>query len=140
MLQLMNWNNRQGTNGKKFIFLKVLFLILLFVWILSTVFSDSIVCHRLRITSLFSCATITCIGDFKENEEARKNTYIHMFTGMGYDRFNVEKTWNNLDKLLYITLLRDYHHCKNHRKTEKNYRKISEIFTRNYVWNMIRYF
>lgn len=34
------------------------------------------------------------------DEETRKNTYIHMFTGMGYDRFKVEKTWNCLEKLM----------------------------------------
>ena len=34
------------------------------------------------------------------DQEAKKNTYIHMFTGMGYDRFKVEKTWNCLDKLM----------------------------------------
>ena len=27
----MNWNNKQSTNGKRFIFLKVLFLILLII-------------------------------------------------------------------------------------------------------------
>lgn len=34
------------------------------------------------------------------DEETRKNTYIHMFTDMGYDRFKVEKTWNCLEKLM----------------------------------------
>lgn len=34
------------------------------------------------------------------DEEAQKNTYIHMFTGMGYDRFKVEKTWNSLNELM----------------------------------------
>lgn len=34
------------------------------------------------------------------DEETKKSTYIHMFTGMGYDRFKVEKIWNNLEKLM----------------------------------------
>lgn len=42
----------------------------------------------------------TDINSDISDEEARKNTYIHMFTSMGYDRFKVEKTWNILDKLM----------------------------------------
>ncbi|MFR7643809.1 hypothetical protein [Eubacterium sp.] len=93
--------------------------------------------------------TITCVGEFKENEEAepvtvicldtsksvwsysseiikvddiefmckdfladmevnadisdeetKKSTYIHMFTGMGYDKSKVENVWNSLKKLM----------------------------------------
>lgn len=42
----------------------------------------------------------TDINNDISDEETRKNTYIHMFTGMGYDRSKVEKTWNCLDKLM----------------------------------------
>lgn len=42
----------------------------------------------------------TDINSDISDEETKKSTYIHMFTGMGYDRFKVEKTWNCLDKLM----------------------------------------
>lgn len=42
----------------------------------------------------------TDINNDISDEETKKSTYIHMFTGMGYDRFKVEKTWNCLDKLM----------------------------------------
>ena len=42
----------------------------------------------------------TDINSDISDEEAMKSTYIHMFTGMGYDKFKVEKTWNYLDKLM----------------------------------------
>lgn len=34
------------------------------------------------------------------DEEIRKNTYIHMFTGMGCDKSKVENVWNSLNKLM----------------------------------------
>ena len=34
------------------------------------------------------------------DEETKKSTYIHMFTGMGYDRVKVEKIWNYLENLM----------------------------------------
>lgn len=45
-------------------------------------------------------------GDFDDveldtsNGELRKNTYIHTFTGMGYDKSKVEKIWNSMEKLM----------------------------------------
>lgn len=42
----------------------------------------------------------TDINSDISDEEAKKNTYIHMFTGMGYDKSKVEKTWNSLEKLM----------------------------------------
>jgi hypothetical protein len=107
---------------------------------------DKVIC---RTTDKEYTGTITCVGEFKENEEAepvtvicldtsksvwshsseiikfddiefmckdfladtdinsdisdeeaKKNTYIHMFTGMGYDKSKVENVWNSLDKLM----------------------------------------
>ena len=34
------------------------------------------------------------------DEETKKSTYIHMFTGMGYDKSKVENVWNSLKKLM----------------------------------------
>ena len=51
----------------------------------------------------FMCKDFLADTDINSNvsdEETKKSTYIHMFTGMGYDRFKVEKTWNCLDKLM----------------------------------------
>ncbi len=42
----------------------------------------------------------TDINSDISDEEAKKNTYIHMFTGMGYDKSKVENVWNSLDKLM----------------------------------------
>ncbi len=42
----------------------------------------------------------TNINSDISDEEARKNTYIHMFTGMGYDKSKVENVWNSLEKLM----------------------------------------
>lgn len=42
----------------------------------------------------------TDINSDISDEEAKKNTYIHMFTGMGYDKSKVENVWNRLDKLM----------------------------------------
>lgn len=42
----------------------------------------------------------TDINSDISDEEAKKNTYIHMFTGMGHDKSKVEKTWNSLEKLM----------------------------------------
>lgn len=42
----------------------------------------------------------TDINSDISDEETKKSTYIHIFTGMGYDRFKVEKIWNCLDKLM----------------------------------------
>ncbi len=107
---------------------------------------DNVIC---RTTDKEYTGTITCVGEFKENEEAelvtvicldtsksvwshsseiikfddiefmckdfladtdinsdisdeetKKSTYIHMFTGMGYDKSKVENVWNSLEKLM----------------------------------------
>lgn len=42
----------------------------------------------------------TNINSDISDEETKKNTYIHMFTGMEYDRSKVEKTWNSMEKLM----------------------------------------
>ncbi len=42
----------------------------------------------------------TDINSEISDEETKKSTYIHMFTGMGYDKSKVEKTWNSLEKLM----------------------------------------
>lgn len=42
----------------------------------------------------------TDINSDISDEEAKKNTYIHMFTGMGYDKSKVENVWNSFDKLM----------------------------------------
>ena len=51
----------------------------------------------------FMCKNFLADTDIKSDisdEEVRKNTYIHTFTGMGYDKFKVEKIWNSLEKLM----------------------------------------
>lgn len=42
----------------------------------------------------------TDINSDISDEEIKKNTYIHMFTGMGYDKSKVENVWNGLNKLM----------------------------------------
>lgn len=42
----------------------------------------------------------TDINSEISDEETKKSTYIHMFTGMGYDKSKVEKIWNSLEKLM----------------------------------------
>ena len=42
----------------------------------------------------------TDINNEISDEETKKNTYIHIFTGMGYDKTEVEKIWNSLGKLM----------------------------------------
>lgn len=42
----------------------------------------------------------TDIKDDISDEDMRKNTYIHIFTGMGYDKLKVEMIWNSLAKLM----------------------------------------
>lgn len=107
---------------------------------------DNVIC---RTTDKEYTGTITCVGEFKENEDAesvtvicldtsksvwshsseiikfddiefmckdfladadiddsmtdeemKKNTYISLFVGMGYDRTKVENMWANVDKLM----------------------------------------
>lgn len=107
---------------------------------------DNVICQT---TDKEYTGTITCVGEFKENEDAesvtvicldtsksvwshsseiikfddiefmckdflsdtdinsdisdeetKKSTYIHMFTGMGYDKSKVENVWNSLEKLM----------------------------------------
>lgn len=40
------------------------------------------------------------IDDSMTDEEMKKNTYISLFVGMGYDRTKVENMWANVDKLM----------------------------------------
>ena len=42
----------------------------------------------------------TDINSDISDEETKKSTYIHMFTGMGYDKSKVENVWNSLEKLM----------------------------------------
>lgn len=51
----------------------------------------------------FMCKDFIADTEIKSDisdEEIRKNTYIHTFTGMGYDKSKVEKIWNILVKLI----------------------------------------
>lgn len=34
------------------------------------------------------------------DDELQKNTYIHVLSGMGYDRDKIENTWNSMEKLM----------------------------------------
>ena len=40
------------------------------------------------------------ITESMSDEETKKNTYISLLVGMGYDREKVENTWTNVDKLM----------------------------------------
>lgn len=40
------------------------------------------------------------IDNSMTDEEMKKNTYISLFVGMGYDRTKVEDMWTNVDKLM----------------------------------------
>lgn len=51
----------------------------------------------------FMCKDFLADTDIKDDisdEDMRKNTYIHIFTGMGYDKLKVEMIWNSLAKLM----------------------------------------
>lgn len=51
----------------------------------------------------FMCRDFLANVDIMESmsdEETKKNTYIGLLVGMGYDREKVENTWENVDKLM----------------------------------------